>query len=332
MHKKLNEEIIKKIIEMYQAGSGSDTVGAAFGIHPNTVLKILKKAGLTARPWARKVPEVDFPIIVTRYIAGESSATIAKTYSVTNTVILKILEKQGCQRRAAEDTHRKYPLNEKYFDIIDTQEKAYILGFIYADGCNLKDYNYISIQLARKDIDILYQISERLFPENPHDRVSFVDRIKKGKLLHHAVITFNSKYMCGILDNLGCSPRKSLTLQFPNWLNDPELQRHFIRGYYDGDGGVYIPNVKNRSICAKIIGTYDFILKMNEIIFKNIKVGLHLEKIETCDLYRTHVSGGMQAQKFLDWLYKDSTIHLERKHSLYKRVIAREKRRGRIPV
>lgn len=35
--------------------------------------------------------------------------------------------------------YKKYYFNENYFESINTYEKAYVLGFIYADGYNREE-------------------------------------------------------------------------------------------------------------------------------------------------------------------------------------------------
>lgn len=314
----------QEMIQLYQSGQGSDTIAKQFNIHPNSVLKVLKRNNIPRRPFKRKIDPNEFAAIVDMYKAGVSAPQIAIRYNVAHTIILKILEKRGCDRRNADDTHRKYAIVEDYFDTIDTPEKAYILGFIYADGCNLKYANYVSIDINTKDINILQKISARIYMDNPHDRIRNYKRSReyKGqqKIFYSSVLSLNSKHICNVLDKLGCEPRKSLTATFPDWLTDKELQRHFIRGYYDGDGGLHLSNIKGRSANAAIVGTVNFINTLSNILKNEINVNIHL-KIINKNLHRCHISGNQQAKRFLDWLYKDSTIHLDRKYNIYQELI-----------
>jgi hypothetical protein len=324
MRKFLSEEQQAQIVEQYQSGKGSDTIAKVFDIHPNSVLKVLKRKGVERRLFKRKIEVSEFDAIVELYKAGKSSQDLADVYKVSNTIILRILEKAGCERRDADDTHRKYAIREDYFDSIDTPEKAYILGFIYADGSNGQDYNTIAFDLSTKDADLLYKISDRIYIDNSADRVRHYEREKehKGELktFKYSVLNFNSKYMCAALTKLGCEPRKSLTVKFPEWLVDGELRRHFIRGYYDGDGGVYLyPNNKS-NVLARVIGTNDFIDDMILILIKELGVHVHIEVLDK-GLQRLVISGCRQAQRFLDWMYKDSTIHLDRKYALYQQLL-----------
>jgi len=65
-------------------------------------------------------------------------------------------------------TRRKFPINENFFEKIENEKQAYILGFLYADGCNHEDKQKISLGLAIKDKDILEKISKILLYDNIH--------------------------------------------------------------------------------------------------------------------------------------------------------------------
>ncbi len=315
---------ISEIIKLYQSGQGSDTIAKQFNIHPNSVLKVLKRNGIATRPFKRKVALSDYKQIGEEYVAGQSTHKLGAKYGVSAAIILKILRKENIETRNAEDTHRIYAINEDYFDTIDTPEKAYILGFTYADGCNIKEGNFISYDLNTKDIDVLQKIAERIYLDNPHDRVHNYVRereTKRGlKKFPYSVLTLNSKHICGVLDKLGCEPRKSLTTKFPLWLTDKELQRHFIRGYYDGDGGLFITDIKGRGALARIIGTTPFIDSCIDIIKKSVDTNIYVEVLDK-GLRRLVISGNQQSKRFLDWLYQGSTIHLNRKFKLYQQLI-----------
>ena len=57
---------------------------------------------------------------------------------------------------------RKYTVDDSFFDVIDTQNKAYILGLLYADGCNYEDNNLIKIDLVQEDQDPLLKVKEAM--------------------------------------------------------------------------------------------------------------------------------------------------------------------------
>jgi intein-encoded DNA endonuclease-like protein len=332
MRKLVTTENKAKIIELYQSGLGSDTIGARFDIHPNTVLKILKREGIERRGLRRKIFPEDEPKIVELYQQGLSAPEIAEKYEVSHSMILKYLEQNGIDRRSAEECHRIYPIQEDFFDCIDTQEKAYFLGFLYADGGNALEANYVRIDLSRKDKDILEKLARLIYlDENPEQHIRDYEREKEYKeqviTIYGSYLNINSKHICHKLYDLGCENKKSLTLVFPKWLINSELQRHFIRGYYDGDGGVSLTDIKTRGATSKIISTIEFCYSMREIIMKytGVQFGEPYNDVSDKNVYSIHLCGNRKIANFLNWLYKSATIYLDRKYNLYLQLLEKNK-------
>lgn len=73
--------------------------------------------------------------IISSYERGEPANTIGKRYNTSHQVILPLLVKLGVTLRTPLQTAKKCACNERYFQQIDTEDKAYWLGFITADGC-----------------------------------------------------------------------------------------------------------------------------------------------------------------------------------------------------
>ena len=120
------------------------------------------------------------------------------------------------------------------------------MGFLYADGgVTAKNNKYIlALSLSTKDIEHLEKFKKNLNSTNPI-------RTKPGSgylpNTYYVALELYSKKLVTDLINVGCYPNKSLTLKFPNtnYFNDPSLIRHFIRGYFDGDGSAFISNEKH---------------------------------------------------------------------------------------
>ena len=125
----------------------------------------------------------------------------------------------------------KQNINSNIFNTIDTEEKAYWLGFLYADG-NVLDNNTISLELSTVD-------KEHLIKFNSFLNKSLDIREDKNRVR----CIFKDTTIKNSLVNLGCIPRKSLVLRFPKDKQVPKrLKRHFVRGYIDGDGSIYKSN------------------------------------------------------------------------------------------
>lgn len=121
----------------------------------------------------------------------------------------------------------KIKVNDNYFDIIDTEEKAYMLGLFMADGCLWFDKtNKPHIQLKMTDYDAVN--SFKLAIQSEHT----IRNEKDGYRL-----IFRSRKMAEGLISQGCTPRKSLTKTFPK-LNNKDLTWSFLFGYIDGNGTI----------------------------------------------------------------------------------------------
>jgi LAGLIDADG-like domain len=262
--------------------------------------------------------------IIDLYLSGVSMHRLAEKYGVSRYVITDRLNRHNIPIYKLGFLLRKCKnIEEHYFDVIDTEEKAYFLGLLYADGCNqrrIDNRKHISISLQARDKAILEKFSLAIL------RSIDLYFLKRRKPNHHDQyrLLIHSSIISDRLNELGCTPRKSLTLMWPNCLTDPELQRHFIRGYFDGDGTIGSYKRKNRKNTmdyrAEIVSTLTFCNSVAEIIRGATQINVLLRpndpknNLITTKLY---IRGNKQVMRFFDWLYQGATIYLERKYSKY---------------
>jgi intein-encoded DNA endonuclease-like protein len=315
----ITEENKQEIINLYISGLGSDTIGKIYDIHPNTVLKILKSKGVERRQLGKIFTDQDKNNVIELYKNGAPINELSKKFSCRPQKIKQILQSNNICLRTIEESHRKYAINESFFDVIDTEEKAYFLGFLYADGCNHKDSNYISLSLKNDDREILIKLAQLIFKSNYEDRIMDRNRSSEGKGIE-SIININSKYMCRQLDKLGCSQAKTFKITYPEWIPD-NLHNHFIRGYFDGDGSIYVNTVKGRGSRVKITSTLDFVTGIKNIIDKKTGIKSSIYKYYKVKVYDFHTSGDRQVKKFLDWIYNGSSIFLKRKYDQYLKLL-----------
>lgn len=215
---------------------------------------------------------------------------------------------------------QKWNINDKYFDDIRNPEVIYTIGFLYADGYN--DGHAARLCLEERDGEILEKINQNMSNEKP---LIFLDKSNKHDFGYdyenqYALEIYNSR-IANVLNILGVVRRKSLILEFPKWLH-PSLYNHFLRGVYDGDGSVYRyinKNGKVRNTTVTITSTEQFCKAITDICAKYIGINSNIYEA-SCKNGITKVfsiTGKNICKKFLDWLYKDSTIHLERKYNRY---------------
>lgn len=192
------------------------------------------------------------------------------------------------------------------FEIIDNEEKAYWLGFLYADGNVGSKEDKIELGLAEKDLKHIEKFRDFIGIQN---KISYREKTKSYRY------SFRSQKCKNDLIDKGCVPKKSLILKFPNKKQVPnEFIRHFIRGYFDGDG--WFTNTE-KCFQVGIIGTKNFIIGfLNTVngINKNNKIlNVHRE-----DGAKEYVFSGYQdVLNFLNFIYKDCNIYLDRKYEHY---------------
>lgn len=217
---------------------------------------------------------------------------------------------------------RKYKnFNEDYFDIINTEAKAYFLGLLFADGNVSTNRNTIRIQLSEYDKHILSIFSSEIYGI---ENIRFINNKKYSYRCANANNSFyleiNSKYMKNKLIKHGCVPNKSLKLEFPNNINDT-LLHHFIRGYFDGDGCLTysINKFNRRDYSLSFTTTYNFCNSIKDILYNKLNTNTYIYPANVKNnITKTLQTGGnRKILKILNWLYDDSFIFLERKYNKY---------------
>ena len=194
----------------------------------------------------------------------------------------------------------------KNFEVIDTEMKAYWLGFLYADGSVGSKENKIELGLAEKDLKHLEKFKNFMEINN---KISYRENSKSYRL------SFRSDNCKADLIKQGCLPKKSLILNFPNENQVPKnLMKHFIRGYFDGDGWF-----TNTDSCFQvgIIGTENFIKGFLNIIDIENKQNKIFKVHRENGAKRYVFSSYNDVLNFLNWIYKDATIYLDRKYEHY---------------
>lgn len=264
-----------------------------------------------------KIPESEHLKIIDMYNNGMSTVKIGELYNCSYNVIARILEKHGIARNW--NALRKYSLNEHYFDKVDTPNKAYILGLLYADGYNNRRNNCINLKLQEDDMEILELIKTELSYDAP---LTYVELHKDGNNLKNIyILTIRSAHMSSQLDILGVHQCKSLILEFPSFLKH-DLYSHFIRGYMDGDGCVYCFE-KTNDWSASFISTNKFCHTVKDIVLNelgiNSYVSLDGRRNDITSNFR--VGGNCQVMKFLSWIYKDADLKFKRKYVKYQQFL-----------
>lgn len=206
----------------------------------------------------------------------------------------------------------KYKFNENYFDVIDSQDKAYWLGFFAADGYNHKSKGCVEFRLHKQDIEILEKF--KICINSNHSLGLYKNT--------YCNLCLYSKHLCEVLSQYGLGQAKTYSLKIPD-LED-KYMRHFIRGYFDGDGCLSVIHRKDRGPNSKtyqlnITGMKEPLSKMQDFIVKNVKVKkLPLKTRKSTVAVTMHYGGRNVCKRILDYLYTDAHMYLERKYNKYK--------------
>lgn len=218
-------------------------------------------------------------------------------------------EKRGhgkyCSMQCSKYATKKYLFDETFFDEIDTEAKAYWLGFCMADGCNTGDE--LRVELSVKDECQLLQMKKDFHAEHP---ISYRNR-GKHKM---AWLGLSSRYLCLRLMELGCTPNKTFTLQKPSI---PKiLMRDFIRGYFDGDGCIYIHPTKGQKTWSIFGVSKEFLLDLKTEIENaiNIKPSFYTRKTGGNLIV---IRKKNDIQKLYHYLYDDVLVYMERKRDKF---------------
>jgi hypothetical protein len=207
---------------------------------------------------------------------------------------------------------RIYSVNDSFFDSIDTEEKAYILGFLAADGCISRNKYEIGFTLKRTDKEILEKIAKAMNSTFPISE-------QTGRYGSEHPITEKIRLRIGSqqiwkkVQELGFSFAKSLILKFPKEeVISNELIHHFMRGYFDGDGTVFIENQSGTIRCG-IISTYSFCEDFLKNLNLSLPVTISKEKRSKEDVWYFSIARKRLVIDTYNFLYKDATIYLDRK-------------------
>ena len=247
-----------------------------------------------------------------------SAAVTARKYGINRKTIINRVKDMGLGHMITQH-HNKVKFDNTVFEKIDTEEKAYWLGFMYADGYTSANNNKVVLSISKNDESHLQKYIEFLKYSKPY-KLRKNGFKKDGTQLYMVEVNIGDDKLYQDIVRCGCIPNKSLTLKFPdkNIFDNESLIRHFVRGYIDGDGslGLYQGRWKSKVEHVQIIGTKDFLEGIQTTC--GIKGYLRLKHPETGNQY-TYILKytNLKAFQVAKFFYENSNIYLERKYNIY---------------
>ena len=294
----------KEIVKKYHELKSGIKVAEFYGIQKRKVYCILAK-NKDLSFLKNKLDKSIVETICKEYDDNNTITSISKRHNINSNTIKYYLLYNDKEIRKSTNTYRIK--NIKIFENIDTEEKAYWLGFLYADGY-VKENEKIELGLKESDLDHIKKFKNFLGSNHP------IEYRKDTKSYRFSIY---SKKIAQDLTKLGCHQAKSLTLNFPTEEQVPKhLLHHFLRGYFDGDGCITSSNGNYR---ISLLGTQNFLH-----IAKNILKNIHIKNIKQCTrnkAYEFNIYGRNNCYNFYKEIYKNATIFLDRKHDKFKYMI-----------
>lgn len=205
-----------------------------------------------------------------------------------------------------------YSIADNIFENIDTEEKAYWLGFLYADGYIDNSKNVISLSLKESDKSHVEKF--RHFCGLDEKKLHTKTKTTNNGISVNYEFSFSSKKTVEDLFKCGCFNKKTFKISFPSYdIISKELIYHFIRGYIDGDGSITHGGCGSSAITLEVLGTEKFLTTYNKVLgFENKK----LYSFNHTSIKRSIISGPY-AIYVLDKIYNNAHIFLQRKYDKY---------------
>lgn len=300
--------------------SSIDEVSKKYGIDIQALM--IANSGLSKTEFKKKLINLAIEEYQNTALYDRSIVKISQKYGINRKTLTKYLKERNID---IQQNGNGSNFNRDFFDVIDTEEKAYWLGFMYADGYIGSSEYTVGINLSIKDIEHLRKFNNALNYKKglniseTHQFGSSEHQNKKGETLYMVSTVIRNQQLWEGLNSKGCVPNKSLILTFPDEsiFKNKNLIYDFIRGYFDGDGtlGLYRHSQSNPTLEESLmfVGTKSFL----EGVQKYLGIGYLMQK-PNCNknTYRLGYSTA-KANKAAELMYKNATIYLDRKYDIY---------------
>lgn len=322
MANKRNEQLKQKtdtnVKKLVEEGYTSREISDILNINFSTVARSIKRQGLTSNKKRKikctiKQEEEIISLYENEYMTCEEIQPLYPFLSVDQ--VNYIVRKNEKTRRNGKRVY----FNQNYFESIDSEDKAYFLGLLFADGSvqvSQKSENGFShlivIELNTTDKEILRKFNKCI--ENKREVYDYqrLSEEYKGEthIRNMSKVTLYSKKMFDDLSALGKQPIKVDTcVKVPDI--PQHLLRHFIRGYFDGDGSV---TVSNGSIALHIYGTHRFLNSYKEKLESlGIRVNNQVHDKKDINVSMLSINTKSEIEKIYSLFYKDANFYIKRR-------------------
>lgn len=260
--------------------------------------------------------------IINDYKNNMSLRSLEKKYSYSRKALSKLLEEAGVKTTKGNH-YRKYFHDEDFFETIDTEEKAYWLGFMFADGYILNhDNRYgqdkFGLALAEQDRQSIEDFKKAIKATNPITEDHSRNRL--GQQTQCRLLMTSQKTVNDLIEK-GCVKQKSLILKPPIGVPE-ELLHHFLRGFFDGDGSILRCPKKNSTYISFFV-EWTTTKEVAEWIFSFFGFGRVNKEYRRDYSYYYRTNSNPQSIKVYHYLYDDATVYMKRKYDKFQELLAK---------
>lgn len=256
--------------------------------------------------------EIESKLIISSYENGKSSEVIAEEFKVSPQTITRFLKSSKIKLKKSGFFQRKYFFAEDYFETINSENKAYWLGFIAADG--YVGLNGLSISLSQDDETHLALFKKEIgLKSETVLKKSIHNKIWKGRFISRAD-AFSRKMSADLFKFFDTNKTFSLdfvkiTRQIP-----AELIKHFIRGYFDGDGCWNCSGRYSQRFIFTCASEKNFLENLQKFLKDQADLPINNLLIRANSKAKSLAYTGKQSCiKFYHYIYSDATVFLKRK-------------------
>ena len=289
---KITPEVEQQVCRLYHDKMSSSIIAKQLGIGVATCNKILHQNNIVMRSCRSNKGDR----ILELHRDGNNINQIARILRAGKNTVKRILR----ENNISTARKRIYKIDESFLDCIDSEQKAYFLGWMWSDGTVSERDNAFTIELAGADGPIL----ETLAGFFSKDQLVKYYKNVKYRCGWRAVLSIYSKKLKARLIELGCMPNKTFSLKFPEWL-DESLQHHFVRGVFDGDGCLYVN--KGNSGLFIVGAAYDLLTGISRIFPARSVLS------KQNNIYSLSVRSYKNLSQVLSFIYNDANVFLQRK-------------------
>jgi hypothetical protein len=258
------------------------------------------------KPLDQRLPAEEIGNIISLYRDGQSCNDLAKLYGCSPTGIYHLLLQYDVPIRSQSERIRRFACNHRFFDTIENEAQAYWLGFLAADG-NIDNHNSVSLSLQVRDKDQLERFRTSLECEHIVREYSYA----AGSFVRLAI---RSPEMTVALSKYGIIPNKSFSIAFPTLPS--ELTIHFIRGYFDGDGGFLIKQStkQRKAISLDFTGSFPMLSGIAQFFHCSYQVPPRVPQLKTkSGIYSLRYCHRGWIIRIADKMYESAQLFMPRK-------------------